>query len=210
MRVVFDLYQEISENIIAALSLIISRPLPPESTAVQRRSYVTYSFPSISSEATVTLLESSSVISSSGTTGLRTWEASMHLSSFLATSKGASFICGKRVLELGAGTGLITVLCAKYLKAKSVLATDGSQEVIDTLKDNIFLNDLQSNSPIQAKVLKWGVAYKPGGDDLDPGIDLIIGADIVRRKFYIELYLLILRHTTLQYSLRCYLRFESS
>src|ERR1700759_2854981 len=109
----------------------MSKPLPPELSSAQQRAYVTYTFARTNSTSlsTITLLESRLLISASGTTGLRTWEASLHLASFLLSEQGSKYIENKRVLELGAGTGLVSIMCAKYLNPKHVLATDGSQDV---------------------------------------------------------------------------------
>jgi len=107
------------------LSTLISAELPPETTAVQQKTYVTFTCiapgrrwsadPDI--EPTVTLLERRHLISGSLTTGFRTWEAALHLGSYLLTTEGADLIRDKSVLELGAGTGFLPILCAKHLEA---------------------------------------------------------------------------------------------
>ena len=63
-------------------------------------------------------------------------------SAYLFSEVGRSYVSRTPVLELGAGTGLISILCANYLNASSVLATDGSAEVVDELKSNLQLNGL--------------------------------------------------------------------
>jgi predicted nicotinamide N-methyase len=140
---------------------------------------VTYSFPAIAEDAFVTLLELRSVISASGTTGLRTWEASMHLANYLASPDGSELVHDKRVLELGAGSGLVSILCAKYLQPQSIEASDGSQEIVDALEDNIFLNKLQENHIPKAKLLRWGTAFEPGEDGETAVFDVVLGADLV-------------------------------
>lgn len=160
----------------------MSKPLVPEMTAAQMRAYVTYTFPSLRQngrEATVTLLENHSVIASSGTTGLRTWEASLQLTEHL-TSDGIESIQAKNVLELGAGTGLVSIVCSKYLGAKYVLSTDGNQDVVEALEDNAFLNGFDTSNTLACRQLRWGRPVDEGEDGLQQHFDTVLGADIVR------------------------------
>jgi hypothetical protein len=165
----------------------MSKPLPSEYWSVQQRAYVTYTFagtPSTDS-STITLLESRSVISASGTTGFRTWEASIHLASFLFSQQGSVYIENKRILELGAGTGLVAIFCARYLKTKYVLASDGSQDVVDALQDNVFLNGLDHDSHIDCRILRWGRSLDEDEDGQEKIFDVLLGADIVGYKFFL-------------------------
>ena len=112
----------------------------------------------LAAERSITLLESRSVIAGAGNTGQRTWEAALHLVAYFACEdkvdagadgKGThagSRIRGKHVLELGAGTGLVSIACAKYFGARLVLATDGDEDVVQTLKRNMTLNGLDAGS----------------------------------------------------------------
>lgn len=144
----------------------------------RRRSHVTYTFPQ-AGPATVTILENRGVLSADGTTGLRTWDAAMHLASYL-TVEGQDLVRGKRVLELGAGTGLVALVCAKALGAANVLATDGSPDVVDALQDGIFVNGLQGDGRVSAAKLRWG--RYPEVQGLGPGdFDVVVGADIVSK-----------------------------
>ncbi|KAG4031839.1 hypothetical protein MFRU_008g01960 [Monilinia fructicola] len=133
------------------LSILLSTPVPSEATAAQQQSYVTYtlsSLPPVPSTSasptpqapTITILESASLLSGSGTTGLRTWEAALHLSTYI--SLNPHLVSDKTILELGCGTGFISILCAKYLSAKHVLATDGSPETLILMNTSLFLNNL--------------------------------------------------------------------
>jgi protein-lysine N-methyltransferase EEF2KMT len=159
----------------------MSKSLPSEISSVQQRAYVTYHFPDCRTlpAPSVTLLESRSVISAAGTTGLRTWEASLHLASFLMSSAGTEYIRRNRVLEIGAGTGLISILCTKHLSARHVLATDGSQDVVDALPDNLFVNGLQSNPDIECQMLRWGRYLEQDENGKEKAFDILLGADVV-------------------------------
>lgn len=55
----------------------------------------------------------------------------------------SNLIKGKRVLELGAGCGLVGLVCALAFDAKSVLITDGDYQVLNNLRYNVQLNGLK-------------------------------------------------------------------
>jgi protein-lysine N-methyltransferase EEF2KMT len=179
--------QGISEDLVTALAELLSVPLPSELTAAQQKCYVTYhlsllgsgSDPSGEKDPHITLLESRFLVSASGTTGLRTWEASLHLGQFLCANPAVTR--GRRVLELGAGTGYLSILCAKYLGAEHVVASDGSDDVINNLPDSLFLNGLQGSDAVLPMELKWGHALV-GTEERDWNgggtVDVVIGADI--------------------------------
>ena len=136
------------------------------------------------------LLESPALLAAGGTTGLRTWEAALFLGAFLWRD-AERWVRGRKVFELGAGTGLVGVLCARYLDAAWVLATDGSAGVVEDLSSNVSLNGLEGCGRMGNAVLKWGHALVDGipdgeGDGRsreegrgDREYDLILGADVV-------------------------------
>ncbi|KAI9788232.1 MAG: hypothetical protein M1835_002384 [Candelina submexicana] len=178
---------EISDDLMSCLTTLLTTSLPPESSSATQKSHVVYTLPSNfgiieNSPSTITLLESRSLISGSGTTGLRTWEAALHLGTYLSSPSGREHIEGKNILELGAGTGLLSILCAKYLGAKLVLATDGDERVVDDLRTNISLNGLDHGRYLDTAVLKWGQALTFSDDanaNQSHPYDVILGADIV-------------------------------
>ena len=83
--------QEISDDLMSAMSTLLTSNVPSEADSAQQKAFVTYSYPlhsaddSVSEDEAVTLLEARSVISGSGTTGLRTWEAALLLGSYLSS-----------------------------------------------------------------------------------------------------------------------------
>lgn len=120
----------------------------------------------------VTLLESRSLVSGSRQTGHRTWEGALHLASYLLHTQrqqqqqgqpspgqgpGPVGVAGRAVLELGAGTGFLSIMCARYLSAASVAATDGDPAVVRALRRNLRLNGL--------------VPVEDGGEAGDDGSD---------------------------------------
>ncbi|KAF2765128.1 hypothetical protein EJ03DRAFT_391682 [Teratosphaeria nubilosa] len=195
----------ISDDLMSHLSTLMASQLPSELTAAQQKTYVTFSClpPSTSNssldlgepESTVTLLERRNLISGSQTTGFRTWEAALHLGSYLLSlpPQHPHAISGKSVLELGAGTGFLSILCAKHLRATHMTTTDGDEGVVEALKENLFLNDLdeegQDKGKLVTSVLRWGHGLKGTWVEEDCEAfpyDAVIGADITYDKVAIS------------------------
>lgn len=177
---------------MSVMSTLFVSSLPSEAESAQQKAYVTYAFPRPASDSTsndraVTLLEARSVISSSGTTGLRTWEAALLLGTYLASEEGQVAIRGKRILEVGAGTGMLAILCAMHLDISGIVATDGDEAVVDAIKTNSFLNDLDvgdsNKSVLRTAAFKWGRPVDATTFSEDYGMDppeVLLGADVVR------------------------------
>ncbi|KAF4996611.1 hypothetical protein FDECE_12348 [Fusarium decemcellulare] len=178
----------VSDDLMSTLSVFLATPLLPEVTSVQQKCYVTYHLSALGQESSaqtttqvphITLLENRSLISASGTTGLRTWEAALHLGSYLCQNSG--LVEGKRILELGAGTGFLSILCANILGSGHVIASDGSDDVINNLPENLFLNNLQDSTSVVPMEVKWGHALLGTEEDKWNGgrtVDVVLGADI--------------------------------
>jgi predicted nicotinamide N-methyase len=165
-----------------SLSSLLSSRLPSEAESAQQKSFVTYTLFSLRSNfesiPTITLFEARNLVAAAGTTGLRTWEAALHLGNFLCAHP--ALVEGKSILELGAGTGYVSILCSKHLAALHVLSTDGSDGVVASLSTNFYLNGLQAETAIEGKELKWGHALLGGEHqqwNAGRHIDLVLGAD---------------------------------
>lgn len=178
-----SLLQGVSDDLMNCFSSLLALSIPSEASAAQQRSYVTYtlsSLPLIEDETpSITLSESRSLLAAAGTTGLRTWEAALFLGDYLCSNKG--IVRGKSIIELGAGTGYISILCAKQLGASHVLATDGSDDVVNGLSTNFSLNDLHDTSVVEGKELRWGDALVGSGHPAwidEQKVDLVLGADV--------------------------------
>jgi predicted nicotinamide N-methyase len=156
------------------------------SEIVHKRSYVTYTFVDcdidLAETAKISLLESKNLVAADGTTGLRTWEASIYLTCWLSAYIGRSLVTGRRVLELGAGSGLISTFCAKYLEPRRIIATDGNEEVVEMIKENLHVNNVSLTSDYDARQLLWEEDIGHAGDRTNE-FDLILGADIVCSLF---------------------------
>ncbi|RDA87807.1 hypothetical protein CP532_2453 [Ophiocordyceps camponoti-leonardi (nom. inval.)] len=171
----------VSDQLMAALSTLLAAPLPPEAASAQERCRVQHHVSLLPrcdemtawNEPIITLMESPRLISAAGTTGLRTWEAALHLGQYLCLHNGIVF--GKRVLELGAGTGYVSVLCVRYLSCAHVVASDGSDEVVGKLADSLLLNHVQDASRISAQKLQWGEVSDVDGRPAE----VVLGADVI-------------------------------
>ncbi|KAM0256607.1 hypothetical protein ACHAQJ_004894 [Trichoderma viride] len=170
----------VSDGLMSSLSVLLSTPAPDEADAVQQKCHVVYHLASLPGhEANITLFENRSLISAAGTTGLRTWEAALHLGQLLC--QDPSIVSGKRILELGTGTGYLSILCVKYLQSTHVIASDGSDDVINNLPENFFLNQLEGSNAIIPMDLKWGYELVGTEEERWNGgrpLDVVLGADI--------------------------------
>ncbi len=166
--------------------MLLTQSFTSESEAATQKSYITYSAPTLAlCVPAVTLLEAGSLLASSGTTGFRTWEAALFLGTYLCSAEGQHLIRGNHVLELGAGTGFLSILCAKHLGVRYVLATDGSGEVVTDLQTNLFLNGLDIGESIHTATFLWGHTLVGGVLDIvqeTRTFDVVLGADLVSRN----------------------------
>ena len=174
---------------------LLAQPKPTALQQAQQLSHVKYTAPlqsnSPTSERTVTTSESRGLILSGGTTGFRTWEAALHLGSLLASPAGEVLVRGKRVIELGAGTGFLSLLCARHLGARAVVSTDREAALIDNIRECVQLNRNGVDGvetvpiPIYPAVWEWGTPLKQTEGlaclDNDDGLsfDVALGADLV-------------------------------
>lgn len=181
----FFLSQEIHPDLIEAWSSLISRPKPSSTIQqAQQLTYIKYTAPWPAPTApqpprTVITSESRGLILAAGTTGFRTWEAALHLATYLSTPAGEALVAGKRVIELGAGTGLVSMFCAAYLRPHSVLATDREPALIENIRDCAARSHLpeqgqgqgsegeQGPGQFGAAVWEWGTPLGGGGDNHD-------------------------------------------
>ncbi|ELR11534.1 nicotinamide n-methyltransferase [Acanthamoeba castellanii str. Neff] len=115
---------------------------------------------------------------SSDLTGLMLWPAAEALAHLIATEPDKWR--GKTVLELGAGVGLVGLVASLF--CGQVLITDGEEEVISMIEENLQANKdaLPEASRVRCCSLDWT-------EDLDAwkakhdcsSFDVIVGSDII-------------------------------
>ncbi|PTU22178.1 hypothetical protein P175DRAFT_0478154 [Aspergillus ochraceoroseus IBT 24754] len=175
---------EILDSLLEKWTSLLSHPKPSAIQQAQQLSDIKYTAPTGEEREprkTVITRESRGLILAAGTTGFRTWEAALHLGSYLATDAGASLLRGQRVLELGAGTGFLSLFCAKYLGAESVFATDREPALIEQINHCIGRNGLHGG--IQAGIWEWGgpLLIPSSSSSSSSGVrfDIALGADLI-------------------------------
>ncbi|XP_065029977.1 uncharacterized protein LOC135582267 [Musa acuminata AAA Group] len=133
----------------------------------------------------LTVLQSPSSMGTPGVTGAVMWDSGIVLGKFLehAVDSRTLSLHGKRVVELGAGCGLVG--CIAALLGADVMLTD-LPDRLKLLKKNVDLNVEGWNKRGSARVseLTWG-------DDidtelLDPMPDIVLGSDVVYSEAAVE------------------------
>lgn len=181
--------QGLNDNLMDALGTLVAQPKPSALELVQQLSHVKYTAPLQSyptADREVITIESRGLLLSGGTTGNRTWEAALHLGSFLASPAGDALVRGKRVIELGAGTGFLSLFCARHLGVRGVVASDGEPALIENMRACVPLNYQGDGSfPFYPAMWDWGAPLKKTeelGTFVEAGdvrFDVALGADLV-------------------------------
>ena len=120
-----------------------------------------------------------SALKGSDHTGMKVWDVAEVLCRHFEANYSAKFFEGKRVLELGAGCGLIGITLAT-LGAKVVM-TDGKGEVLNRLHENIRRNrELIHEAAGRADVQKliWGDPLLDSAG-MPQAFDIVIGSDVI-------------------------------
>ncbi len=107
-----------------------------------------------------------------------TWPSSLVLSAYIVAHKDE--VKGMRVLELGAGTGLVSVV-AGLVGAKKVVATDRDLETtLTNLQSSIASNGEGLMAVCSARGFNWSQSdrFLPSNED-EESFDLILGADVL-------------------------------
>ena len=120
--------------------------------------------------------------------GHKTWAASYLLAKRLhllaapapSTPSSGDNVRKLRILELGAGTGLVGLAAAAVWPHAEVHLTD-VQAIIDNLRDNVGANHAAAGAArrITTGVLDWSEHLSAGDAAKDQGFDLILAADVL-------------------------------
>ncbi|ELQ36788.1 hypothetical protein OOU_Y34scaffold00641g72 [Pyricularia oryzae Y34] len=156
--------------------------------------YVTYTVPTFPPRSLsavnpdiVTLVESRRLVAGSRFTGHRTWDGALHLAHYLVAEKGST-VRGRSILELGAGAGFLSILCAKCFGAESVIATDGDERVIEEARRNVEIGGLsgegEGHGRVEVERLWWGedlgkLWLHDRSSKQGKSLDVVLGADLI-------------------------------
>ncbi|KAG6890524.1 hypothetical protein C0995_007724 [Termitomyces sp. Mi166 len=124
-----------------------------------------------------------------GSVGAQTWGGACVLTETILDDPVAFGLFDARelrILELGAGTGLVSLALGKLFKStgssippRTIIATDYYQSVMENLASNIQRNFPDSYA-VQARFLDWSsFPTKAAEPPFDIPFDLILGADII-------------------------------
>nr|XP_027195024.1 protein-lysine N-methyltransferase EEF2KMT-like [Dermatophagoides pteronyssinus] len=150
----------------------------------------------------LSIIETNKIVTS-GTTGLRTWPAAIHLLNYLRKPENYKNIQWERpndwnnVVELGSGSGLLGVglINSGFIKNGHYIFTDHSQAVLKHIELNLFINNINqyrnNNFKVVIQKLDW-TDYE--FFDFSASIsDLIIASDVIYDPNFIEPFVRTLR-----------------
>lgn len=121
--------------------------------------------------------ESPSVLVAQGTTGHKTWEAALALGDLLLSEP--ELVKSQAVLELGAGTGFLSLLTAR-VGASKVVSTDGSEKMVDLMQTNVMANHEQD------KIACTKLWFGEDNELEKMPFDVILGADVTYDESVLE------------------------
>jgi predicted nicotinamide N-methyase len=110
-------------------------------------------------------------------TGGAVWDGAIVFSYYVQNFVGDKWQ-GKRVIELGSGLGLVSIVCA--LAGADVLATEGDSLLLPTLKYNITQNTDRHEHEIDLEQYWWGDDISMS--KIDPPYDIIVASDIIYKE----------------------------
>ncbi|KAF9443748.1 hypothetical protein P691DRAFT_808365 [Macrolepiota fuliginosa MF-IS2] len=123
--------------------------------------------------------------------GLQSWASAILLGEKMAASPSTFLLAPSslpsqnerplRILELGAGTGMLSIVAAKILAEvepkPTIVATDYHPDVLENLKRNVQTNFPRSSPLIEVKCLDW--EHPQHDAPLDELFDIILAADVI-------------------------------
>jgi predicted nicotinamide N-methyase len=115
------------------------------------------------------------------------WNGAQLLADYEARELGEAYFKGKRVVELGCGTALPSIVAAK-LNAANVVATDGSSEALTLAKRNVAINfgggsgGGGGSTPAASRVSCQKLAWTASGlveKEYERKFDVVLASDVL-------------------------------
>jgi predicted nicotinamide N-methyase len=179
--------EETRERIIEEAASLLTSFHDPQDEAVPEALTRDFAFPtSLASPKTIDVRLNDAPLSDTDHTdvGLQSWGASIIFSGLMCESPARFGLDklqpGSSIMELGAGTGLVSLTLAALLphisaRASSIVATDYHPAVLDNLCTNIAVNfPHYAEPPVQTMLLDWSSPSLPSTP-----IDVLFAADVV-------------------------------
>jgi predicted nicotinamide N-methyase len=116
-------------------------------------------------------------------TGLKLWEFGLEFAKWLSSKP--NFFSNKRILELGAGCGTLSIsLAATASEALSITMTDAAEEALGLLQLNLEKNQHKLVAPVTIKKCLWTV--EPDDSSLSSCADIVLGTDLLYHMTTVE------------------------
>ncbi|KAL7285010.1 hypothetical protein ACG7TL_000099 [Trametes sanguinea] len=147
----------------------------------------TFTFPTASGSSVYVELNDAPLLSNDHTSvGLQSWGSSILLAERMCLDPAAfnlvpPFKRSMRILELGAGTGLLSIAAAKLLASNppAIVATDYHPSVLANLRANVDTNGLASSNGPSVDVLPLDWQHPVYEGPFAEPFDVILAADVI-------------------------------
>ncbi|EQC36295.1 hypothetical protein SDRG_06400 [Saprolegnia diclina VS20] len=111
-------------------------------------------------------------------TGSAVWQAAEAMLQIMTMPQYQGMLHNRKVLELGAGTGVNALAAAMW--SGHVVATDGDLDSVSLIEENVKQNQLHLPRPITVRHLEWGNQAQIKGLKHEFGLfDVILGSDVL-------------------------------
>ncbi|OQR98731.1 hypothetical protein THRCLA_06686 [Thraustotheca clavata] len=111
-------------------------------------------------------------------TGSAVWQAAEAMLQMMTLPAYQTMLNDRKVLELGAGTGINSLAAA--MSKGHVVATDGDLESLALIEENVKKNQFQLNRPVVVRQLVWGDQAQIKAIKQEFGLfDVILGSDVL-------------------------------
>uniref|UniRef100_H3ATF2 Methyltransferase like 21E, pseudo n=1 Tax=Latimeria chalumnae TaxID=7897 RepID=H3ATF2_LATCH len=134
------------------------------------------------------------ITEATGSFGAVVWPSAIVLCHFLETNREEYNLSDKNVIEIGAGTGLISIVASILVTGAHVIATD-LPDILGNLSYNVLRNTkMRCKHQPQVKELTWGVDLEKNFPQSDCEFHYIMAADVVYSHPYLEELLITFDH----------------